>query len=131
MFPRHYAQALFESLSEVTGSVREYRLHNFLKLLKHNGHEYRLPAITKLFEALCRREQEKKIVHIVSPAPLSEYAGKTLAIRAKLSTPHALYKYSIDETLIGGAQVLSHDHRFDTSYKTELLRLYKSLTAKV
>lgn len=84
-------------------------------------------ALLTAFTELVRQEREAHTATITSAVPLT--AAEQAAITAKLNARHAglIYEWQVDSTLIAGLTVKVGDNVTDSSIRTRIEQLSKTL----
>lgn len=111
------------------GKDAEQVLGALSQTLKRRGHTKLHGAILRgVAESLTRRRAKRQAV--VSVERSDDFTLHKEAIDAALRTLGASgdVRVAIDETLIGGFTVSTHEKRIDRSFKQQLVALYRSVT---
>ena len=119
-----YVTAVLELLNE--GTEPKTVFLNLTDVMEKRGHSSLLPSV--LATLLSSFEQTEKnntptvIVASLKDAETTEVKAALKNLGAGAGTPTVI----VDETIIGGAQVMFNHKMIDQSYKTQLHTLYKA-----
>lgn len=118
-----------ELIQKALGNEIMQELQNFLYILIDRERVGNLPGIYEEFVKLADARRNSLHIRIYSPFPLSE--GQQEAIAEKYKKLHgawnATVEMNMDPSLIGGIKVIIGDKVYDSSIKTKLDSLKKSI----
>jgi len=129
MKPEHYAQALFE-LSKQEKNPQKM-MDAFVHMLKEKNALGLLPQILRHLQAILARASRNAPVLTLArqedESTVREEIAPTLK-HAEIDPADVTVK--IDDTLIGGYRLEYPGNLIDTSYKNQLLQIYRKITAQ-
>jgi len=118
-----YVTAVLELLNE--GHEIDTVFSNLKNMMESRGHSGLLPSVLKAtltaYEVAEKNATPMVIVADAQSSDTKEVAAALIALGA-ITTPSVV----IDDTVIGGAQVVFNHKLIDQSYKTQLHNLYKA-----
>lgn len=119
---RDYAQALYESISDVSDKDSEKVLDNFAKILSDMGDIDKIEEIENEFRKLVDKKQGKLEAEITTARSvnLSKDSMETLN---KIADAQIKAHPKVEEKIVGGVVVKMEDTLVDGSLKSELEKL--------
>lgn len=125
--PKHYAQALYEALSEVTSEQRTEVIQNFLHMIHMRGQIKWLSEIVREVEELLRRESGEMHVNVTAAHDIDhKYISNT--VQELVGDENIVMERQVDNSLLGGLRIETKDKRWDMSVRGQLRALALTLT---
>ena len=130
MQARQYAQALTEFIQAHPRTEAATIATRLTALLKRRGHTGLLPRIIAEYEKETARLEKKTRVHLTVAHEKERAAAlqKGALVASEFGIAHTKIDVGVDPGLLGGYTLKGPGFRFDASYRSRLLALYKKLT---
>ena len=111
------------------GKGQDPKILDFLALIIKKGRQKEIVPILRHFAHLVLEEKNVGEADIVSVKELNDKQKSKLKDKLIASTKYSdfIINYTIDESLIAGLKIKIDDKVFDTTYKTKLFDISKSL----
>ena len=127
--PRHYAQALADSLEGTDPKDIDLILNNFTEILAANGDVGKFKEIEGEFEKLTLERKGVKLANVTSAHPLSEKTERDIVHELnKIVKGDLELKKKIDQKILGGVVIRMDDQLIDASVKGSLNSLKEELS---
>lgn len=120
-----YVTATLELLRN--GTVPDTVFANLKTVLATRGHSSLLPAVLKALLTAYERAEKHSTPTVVAADAKSAATSEVLAALTALGATGVNPVVVIDDSLIGGSQVVFNHKLIDQSYKTELHHLYRAV----
>ncbi|MEK9167980.1 MAG: F0F1 ATP synthase subunit delta [Patescibacteria group bacterium] len=132
MLAQWYAQALYDSIRDVSGKDAEKIFARFLDIVKRRGHTRLLNRV-----ALLLRVQEEKdlwrsgvTLTIASEKDADRFGKRTAEFAESETDGKRTTRLCVDGTIIGGYRLRTSTTLLDDSYKRHLLDIYRLITTR-
>lgn len=123
-----YVTAILESLK--SGVDTDTVLCGFARTIEARGHErLRLPVLQSVLQVLRAKRPDTRVL-VASETDRQKQQTAIEAALSSLGAPATEVTYTIDDTIVGGYIAEHKATRVDASYKSALLKLYRSITTK-
>lgn len=123
-----YAEALYESAKDKSGSELKKIHENFKALLIRRGHERLLSRISLAVLRLEEKSRENHTATLISAKDLDIRERKEIQKSFETLAGRTFeFMEKKDESIVGGYAVLSRDMRLDNTFKRSLFSLYQKL----
>lgn len=131
MQAKQYAQALTQFIAAHPRTEAATIATRLSALLKRRGHMQLLPRIIAEYEKETARLEKKTRVHLTVANEKERAAAlqKGALIASDFGIAHNKIDVDVDSGLLGGYTLKGPGFRFDASYRSRLIALYKTLTA--
>jgi F-type H+-transporting ATPase subunit delta len=127
--PKQYAEALLESLENVSAKDQDLVVNNFAQVLADNNDLRLFEQIAEEFHKLELKKKNVQLVELTSARPLSRENERDILDKLnKMVKGDIELKKKIDEKLIGGVVIRMEDKIIDASTKNSLEQLKNNLT---
>ena len=123
---KHYAQALYESVKDLSATDRTPVIQKFLATLYSRGELKRLPEILRIVGDM--EETDSGVVTVtVATARDMDTAAMEQVVKTVTGADNPLISQVTDEDLIGGLTVETKDKRWDMSVRGQLRALQHTI----
>ncbi len=126
--PKQYAISLYESLKDAKGEEVKELIRNFLELLKKRK---QLKLLNKIFQCFIKVYQEQEGIlttEVITARQLTEkIKEKIIEWLKKFTNRTATIEEKIDSKILGGIIIKFNETILDTSLKSQLKKLQRSL----
>lgn len=121
-----YTQALLDLLTPDADASAVIK--GFKETLKERGHERLFETVLKNVLRVLEAERPSTVVTVANQKDVEKYAAEIKAALSELSAGDQEPLVKVDDTIIGGYLVENNRRRFDASFKSKLVDLYRSIT---
>lgn len=123
----NYTQAVIAMIE--AGNEPEMVIAGLKTTLTAHGHQALLGSVLHgVVRIMSAKDLTGAEAFVASEADKNKYAAAIATALAELDT-QSEPTVTVDETLVGGFVVEANNRRLDHSYKSKLVKLYRSLTA--
>lgn len=128
---RWYAQALHESIHNISEKEADTIYARFFDIIKRRGHIRLLPSIARIFFEQARREESKIGVTLIvaQEEDAQRFMNAAEQFFSKEAGVENRVRVRVDGTIIGGYQLRTSTILSDNSHKRHLLDMYHRITA--
>jgi len=117
--PQEYAQALYDQLLSAPGKQQKRLISWFVDTVKQHQQLSQSDQIIDEFSDIVSRQENRKVIHLISAQPLHNLFAVGQKISAKLKEDFDLRNY-INPALLGGLIIRYRDYKIDLSLSAHL-----------
>lgn len=128
---RWYAQALHESVHNISEKEADTIYARFFDIMKRRGHIRLLPSIARIFLEQAKREERSTGVTLVvaQKEDTQRFMKAAEQFFSKEASGKNGVRVRVDDTIIGGYQLRTSTVLSDNSHKRHLIDMYRRITA--
>jgi F0F1-type ATP synthase delta subunit len=129
MKAQQYAEALFLATRNASEEKLDAVAIRVVQLLDEKGHRTLLPAILRELEKINQKRGglEETLIRVAKKTDATVFQSSIDTDIKSLNATQLPQKVEVDDTLIGGYEVIANGKRFDRTYKRSLLTMYTNL----